>query len=397
MGIARGPNLIKDNLVFGYDTGYGVADNETSTRFYPGETTENLIYDMGGTVTSAYPEVVYRSTATETNVIDTSAPGGKYSRFTGIDGSSNNQLYSRFSSYSIDVRGDSVNYSVYLKGSGTCHLTIYDNNSGYGISPTITLTSNWVRYNYTRTVSASATTYWVAVRGILSTTDVYIAGQQATRGTHATPYVENNRSSTESLIDLKRTTSIDVSNVSFDSNAQMTFDGTDDFIELNINLSDLVGSTPSAISFEFVAKADDLTNPIGISGDYTGPAGTGFGIKRSSSNNKLEFRVYATGGIPRSTTDIPTDSYFYGACVWDGTGSGEHRIYFNGVLETTDTSAGTTWNHGNGDLRIGDIHGGMGTPGEWQGEIPLFRVYNKALTDKEVKQNYNAYKNRFNI
>ena len=95
MGIARGPNIVKDNLIFGYDTGYGVADNETSTRFYPGEPTENLIYDMGGTVTSAYPQVVYRSTALETNVVDISAPGGKYSRFTGIDDSSNNQLYSQ--------------------------------------------------------------------------------------------------------------------------------------------------------------------------------------------------------------------------------------------------------------------------------------------------------------
>ena len=38
-----GPHLIKDNLVFGYDTGYGIADNKTSTRFYPGEPTTNAV------------------------------------------------------------------------------------------------------------------------------------------------------------------------------------------------------------------------------------------------------------------------------------------------------------------------------------------------------------------
>ena len=38
-----GPHLIKDNLIFGYDTGYGVADNNTSTRFYPGEPTVNSL------------------------------------------------------------------------------------------------------------------------------------------------------------------------------------------------------------------------------------------------------------------------------------------------------------------------------------------------------------------
>ena len=43
MGIHRGPNLIKENLVFGYDTGYGVSDNTTATRFYPGKPISNSI------------------------------------------------------------------------------------------------------------------------------------------------------------------------------------------------------------------------------------------------------------------------------------------------------------------------------------------------------------------
>ena len=43
MGIFRGPSIVRDNLVFEYDTGYGVADNNTSTRFYPGEPTVNSL------------------------------------------------------------------------------------------------------------------------------------------------------------------------------------------------------------------------------------------------------------------------------------------------------------------------------------------------------------------
>ncbi len=38
-----GPHIIKDGLVFGYDTGYGVADNNTGTRFYPGKPTTNRV------------------------------------------------------------------------------------------------------------------------------------------------------------------------------------------------------------------------------------------------------------------------------------------------------------------------------------------------------------------
>ena len=36
MAIARGTNIVTDGLVYGYDSGYGVADKHTSTRFYPG-------------------------------------------------------------------------------------------------------------------------------------------------------------------------------------------------------------------------------------------------------------------------------------------------------------------------------------------------------------------------
>ena len=38
-----GPHIIKDGLVFGYDTGYGIADNVTGTRFYPGKPSTNLV------------------------------------------------------------------------------------------------------------------------------------------------------------------------------------------------------------------------------------------------------------------------------------------------------------------------------------------------------------------
>ena len=397
MATIGGPNTEKDGLVFGYDTGYGVADNTTATRFYPGETTENLIYDMGGTVTSAYPEVVYRSTATETNVIDTSAPGGKYSRFTGIDGSSNNQLYSRFSSYSIDVRGDSVNYSVYLKGSGTCHLTIYDNSSGYGTSPTITLTSDWVRYNYTRTISASATSYWVAVRGVLNTTDVYIAGQQAKRGTHATPYVENNRSSTQSVIDLKRTTDIDVSNVSFDSTGQPTFDGSND--QIVVEVDDIVRNTNN-ITIEGIVNATSISSagPWAVLTDHASAADKDGFWWHYNIGNSVYFRVEdATAGEQGTTFSgtVPFVANTYEHVV-TVVGDNNVKIYVNGVLSKSYTP-NFKWNRIDSS-KTAYLHIGRTYPNYYLScAIPVFKMHNKELTVDEIKQNFNAYKNRFDI
>ena len=42
MGLKHNTGVTNDGLVFGYDTGIGVNNNETGTRFYPGEPTTNL-------------------------------------------------------------------------------------------------------------------------------------------------------------------------------------------------------------------------------------------------------------------------------------------------------------------------------------------------------------------
>ena len=46
------------------------------------------------------------------------------------------------------------------------------------------------------------------------------------------------------------------------------------------------------------------------------------------------------------------------------------------------------------EFTVGAASGGAS---DIDGEIPIVRVYNKALSDKEALQNYNAIKNRFGI
>ena len=406
MSFYRGPKVVTEGLVFGYDTGYPVVSGSSDTyRFNLGEPTTNVLNDtiqVAGTGTSlgsdSFGEFIQLGDNTS-----------GYSRFQlpNISLSSNETYTWSFELYATETfdRGsnnysfDQNEYSDQYTGNDASRVSFSQSQ------PNSIPAGQWTPFRLTVTMkdnltNARAGDYFRFYYPAFQNKKVYYRNMQFERDKdHKTPYAGQggSRSSTGALIDLTGNRTVDLSDVSFNSDAQMTFNGTDNFIELDTTLSGLIGSSPSAVSFEFVAKADNLTNPIGISGDYTSPPSTGFGIKRSSSNNKLEFRVYATGGIPSSTTDIPTDSYFHGVCVWDGTGTGEHRIYFNGVLETTDTSAGTTWNHSNGNLRIGDIYGGMGVPGEWQGGIPLFKVYSKALTDEEVANNFNAIKNRFNL
>jgi hypothetical protein len=391
-----GPHIKRDGLVFGYDTGYGIANNDTSTRFYPGEPTENQISQMVGSTDFSYPEVAYRSTATETNVSDSTAPGGKYSRFTGIDDSSNNQLYSRFNTANIDVRNSTITYSVYLKGSGTCHLTIYADNTGYGISSTITLTNNWTRYIYTRAVTNYTTNCWVAVRGILSTTDVFIASQQAEIKSHATPFTTGTRSATQSLIDLTRTYNIDLSNVSFDSNAQMTFDGSDDYIDLPNNLATTLNGNPEA-SINMWIKLNNQSNGVANTGliqlsNYNSSNGNlyfygnGYTYLDIFRTSRVE-KVFANNTVTATDWHMLTITTTPGPAGW--------KCYINGIqkIDTTGQDTVSVNSSIQGGLTLGRNNSSRYT----NGNIAVCAIYNRALTAQEVQQNYRAYKNRFDI
>ena len=371
MGIHRGPNLIKDNLVFGYDSGYGVADNNTATRFYEGESTDNKLR-LFTSNTLSYPSNIYRCTVTEQNIVDVTAPNGQYSRYTGIDGSDNNQVFYSYAGGGFNYTGQTITYSVYLKGSGTCHLTTYDNSSGYGTSGTITLINEWVRYSYTRSVSSSASSHWSGVRGILSSTDVYVAASQMEIKGHATPFTPTTRSDTESLIDLKKTIDIDVSNVSFNSTGQPEFDGTDDRIDL--------GYAPITGIGDFTITSVYKTN--------TSAANTIIG---NYPNGNLQFMggygLYIAGSCYFTSTPLPAGTY----CATATRENGVCKIYLNGKLQRTVNNSN--------DIGISSFRIGTNTSGTepFNGGIYNIKVYDRALSADEVKQNYNAYKNRFNI
>ena len=393
MATIGGPNTEKDNLVFGYDTGYGVADNTTTTRFYPGESTDNkLRLFTGGNKSLSYGSNIYLTTAQETNVSDNTAPGGQYSRFTGNSSSANEQVFWSYSANGNSYFGNAITFSTYLKGSGTCHLTTYDNQSGYGNSSTITLTNEWVRYSHTRLVNASATSHWSGVRGILSSTNVSIAASQMEIKGHATPFTPTTRSDTASLIDLKRTTNIDVSNVSFDSTGQPDLDGTGDFIKASSTHGITGDITLEAVFNEDSASAPHTTVICTDTGHQ-------YGVKLMSFKNSNRYGLWLGFGssshLAMVAETLDNNITYHLAGSWDQS-SGVAKIYLNGVLKSTQSTGQTSAISLNeAKVVVGaDYHSlsyGL------NGKVYVGKVYNRVLSTDEIKQNYNAYKNRFNI
>lgn len=393
MGIHRGPNPVNDGLVFGCDTGYGIADNITATRFYPGEPTTNSVsledfIDTSNWTGSGWSGALSVSTDYP-NTLELTATNGwrTYCIDTGITSGGTVTVSYEYKAKSIE------NTSSFVLNLNGTHLGSYTNGLGNGTNADIK-SGEWIRVTKSWTAN-SDDKFAIGVRGAdgygLSDT-IYVRNLQIELNGHATPYTATTRSSTASLIDLKRTTNIDVSNVSFDSTGQPTFDGSNDYI----TIPGSSGITSDAKTVEIMFK---------MNGSYPNFSPLAIYANGSSSTNRIwlglqnsKFRMHGWGtDDPEGTTTISADEWYVCTFSYDKS-TQAMKVYTNGVLETstTNTQGGVT--------ASSSLNWYLGTvPGGWQSvtysdvDIPIFKLYNRILSDSEVKQNYNAYKNRFDI
>ena len=201
---------------------------------------------------------------------------------------------------------------------------------------------------------------------------------QLEQKSHATPYTPpgTTRSATQGLLPLVGNSTIDLTNVSFDSNAQMTFDGTDDLIDITTNFGTL-----SAYTFEYVAYANSTHN---------------MPIASRTNTNFYKYGAYSwrythggVGGEFYHTAGNGT-GWAHWAITYDGS---TISVWENGVSKGTSSSSGTA--DFSGGIRIGSWASSAAYT--WDGTIPIMKMYNRALSAGEVRQNYLHYKTRFNL
>ena len=229
-----------------------------------------------------------------------------------------------------------------------------------------------------------------SVRAIVKVADV-----QWQWGSTPYPFVEGDvseRSSTQSLIDLKRTTNIDVGDASFDSTGQPDLDGTGDFIKASSTHSITGDITLEGVFNEDTSSAPHTTVICTDTGHQ-------YGVKLMSYKNSNRYGLWLGFGsssyvaMLAGTLDNNTTYHLVGS--WDQS-SGVVKIYLNGVLKSTQSTGQTSAVSLNeAKVVVGaDYHSlsyGL------NGKVYVGKVYNKVLTDAEVAQNYKAYKNRFNL
>jgi hypothetical protein len=215
---------------------------------------------------------------------------------------------------------------------------------------------------------------------------VYLYKASLTQGNHVfppeqfiTPYTT--RSSTQGLLSLVGNSTLDLSNVSFDSNAQKIFDGTDDFINTTKTAINL-GIYDNAYTMESVFK---ITNTISGDNMVFGTDQTAFrqGLHNGVRNGNIYFAHYSAD---YAAGTVSLNETVHISWVYNGTTA---FIYKNGILQgssniasfigTTNIQIGKSWVH---------FQGGI---------IPVAKIYNRALSAGEVRQNYQHYKTRFNL
>ena len=177
--------------------------------------------------------------------------------------------------------------------------------------------------------------------------------------------------------------------------SSFNFDGTDDSIDLGTEEPfTLLNKTAT---WEAVVKFDSSNANGAIITRWENGVGQTWWFGRYNAN-RIHLALILGGGYNAFYSDSSmtnTTKYYHIAAVLNGTSL---KFFLDGELNGNRTVNTNTWDtnpSGTHSTRIGAQNGGSASL--HNGEIPIVKLYDRALSADEIQQNYNAYKNRFNM
>lgn len=289
----------------------------------------------------------------------------------------NSPVYCSFWARSVDAAavGRGINYYHYTYG--------IQSPTSYAVNCTLGPVGVWQRFGYTFTSPNSyAISYWFNPDGPYK---YDIANIQIEQKDHPTRFTTGSRSSTQSILDISKNTTINVSNVSFDSNGFPTFDGTDDYIYTTNNVPCNFGTGDfTAEVMIYPQSFSNYTHMVAL------PTQSTFALKANVSDGAIyyydpSFSTY--GSTPGWTLTL--NQWNHVVLVRQNNVA---YTYLNGVSYGSKSGFNTNFS----SAQVANI--GWGWGGEYtQKKINVVRLYNKALNEREVLQNFSSYKRRFGI
>jgi hypothetical protein len=195
------------------------------------------------------------------------------------------------------------------------------------------------------------------------------------------------------------------SNTTYSTNFEGTFvfNGSNSFIQTTLTNYPLVSWTePFSTECWIYIPTSDTWNTTYRSGIFHRGSFNGFhGLIKNLTNNQVAFALRGnTGNSNQTNGNITRDSWHHLVGTWSGTNTGAlSNLYINGTLANSSNlssviveapEVGAPWIIGNPT-----VEGSTGS--YFTGNISNAKIYNRALTQSEVQQNFNALRGRFGI
>jgi hypothetical protein len=413
MGANAGPDIVSGGLVLALDA----ADNN-SFRGEPTTNTFSSTNDLNASpwikegAVSISPNSATAPDGTQTaNTVTYASTGNLYffqtDRFTGAGGFLQGQTYTISIWAKGAVGGESFILAFQRRGDGT---------NTY--STTKTLTTEWKRYTYTRTLPSDGahTSLWGLFRSTLNTT-LYVWNPQIEQKSYATRFTTGTRGTTVATgggwADISGNDNHgEILNGTSTSNdgsvlGALDFDGTNDYIDLGTQLNDLTVFTVEGVFKTNITGGADTFQVIFGAGPLNTSNYTNISIGNLTSSypdesfhvilkaNTLQFYV-------RNGANFYFDQKYHHFVV--NTEANKNAVYIDGVEQSLAYSQGSSAVDWGGINSLGASNvcaigrrSYNGGDGYFNGNIPFIRVYNRSLTEKEILANYNSLKTRFRL
>jgi hypothetical protein len=397
MTLSHSPNIVRDGLVLYYDM-----DN-TKKSFKGMPTTNVMQYPEANWNGSSIP-LSYNYDATSTRTIDyvtgvsnpinspgilryyTGTTGYKYFALMGTVPSAGTYTFSYYARMSNGASSSFGNSQLW-RDTG-----VGDQSVTGDWNPVIT--NEWTRYVVTSTVTNSLDFFPIHGGSVVGGYTIDYCGFQLEAGSIASPWLNGTRSNTESIIDLTGNNALTSNNLAYSSNNTFSFNGVDSVVDCGNNSYINFGDGDFSVSVWFKRYSSATTNlrllSKGASGDSANAASAGFCF--FGSDTGINFAINPTA----ARTIIEAANYSLNEWI-NVVGLIERgssvRTYKNGNLYASSASAPTGSVTGTSLLKIGNA----GSSLFWNGEVSGVKIYNKALSDDEIKQNFNALRGRYGI
>tara|TARA_B110000858_G_scaffold517_1_gene689 strand:+ start:734 stop:1993 length:1260 start_codon:yes stop_codon:yes gene_type:complete len=416
-----GPDIVTDGLVFGYDT-------HDYSRFYNGPATTNhllsLTQSWGNTIRTNGKAVAGTE---EVNIPTIGKRTVKYVEYYNNYNNGNDlgccpNLFNYHSGGTVPLVGNqSYTYSIVYKhtggythpnfmyryryksdatyiGEGGLHSTARRTHLGDGWyhawgSWTTDADANYGRfYSFLYNYGTDVERFYVAAISLV---------KNNSGATHLiippNLLLEPNTSisTTQSIIDLKKDRDIDTSYITFDSTGQPEMDGTDDYVDLgsDVEVSSVSNAASNGWTAEYVFNTDSASTLQHFNGCEEDVHNAGWLALLSS---KLAVWNRSPGVWKYGSTTFASNTWYHIAFVQ--VNSTTMKFYVNGVAEGGD-HVSYSWNASKSAFfarYVGKYEYG-GYSRYFNGHIPVTRLYSKALTATQIKQNFKIYKKRFDI